>query len=231
MKKIVILFSFLLLLFSLNIQSFASDAIIVDNPKEQQKKLSEIGFKILNANQIPYRMIFIYDIKKTINAVTYTSSREIVMYRGLYNMLDSEDEIAAILCHEIAHAVESYKGAFRGAFTNVAYAFNPKKFETKADRIAIDYMVKAGYNPVAAIIAENKIGAQKRFDVFSTHPLTSRRLMYEYEYIYNKYPYFLVNNPYKDNIYYQNFLLTSYDNRQKLKSKIQNKSTRKVNYL
>ena len=45
-----------------------------------------------------------------------------------------------------------------------------------------------------------------------------------YEYIYEKYPSFLANNCYADNIYYQNFLLTSENNRKKLAEKIKTNS-------
>ena len=48
--------------------------------------------------------------------------------------------------------------------------------------------------------------------------------------IYNKYPSFLATNYYSDNIYYQNFLLTSRANRAKLQQKIETKSTKKVRY-
>ena len=64
-----------------------------------------------------------------------------------------------------------------------------------------------------------------------THPLTSRRMMEVYEYIYKKYPEYLVNNPYKENPFYQNFLLTSKENREKFQQKVKSNSTRKVHYL
>ncbi len=46
-------------------------------------------------------------------------------------------------------------------------------------------MVKAGYNPVAYITVGNKIFNQERYDIFSSHPLGSKRLAKVYEYIYN----------------------------------------------
>lgn len=91
-------------------------------------------------------------------------------------------------------------------------------------------MVNAGYNPVAMIVMMNKVMPQGRYEFLSTHPLTSRRMAYVYEYIYTKYPQYLKNNKYQDNIYYQNFLLTSQDNRRKLQKKIESKSDKKVRY-
>ena len=51
-----------------------------------------------------------------------------------------------------------------------------------------------------------------------------------YEYIYRKYPAYLANNKYAENIYYQNFLLTSQQNREKLKQSIQTNSKKKIKY-
>jgi hypothetical protein len=38
-----------------------------------------------------------------------------------------------------------------------------------------------------------------------------------YERIYEKYPAYLVQNDYRENIYYQNFLLTSKEAREKIR--------------
>ena len=92
-------------------------------------------------------------------------------------------------------------------------------------------MVQAGYNPVASIVAMSKILPQERYDWCSTHPLTSRRMMEVYEYIYKKYPEFLANNVYKNNPYYQNFLLTSKTNRTKFQQKVKSGSKLSVKYL
>ena len=51
----------------------------------------------------------------------------------------------------------------------------PKKFEIVADKIAVDYMVKAGYNPIALITFIQKTVPQKRYDTISTKNLTSKR--------------------------------------------------------
>lgn len=56
-------------------------------------------------------------------------------------------------------------------------------------------------------------------------------MMEVYEYIYKKYPEYLVNNPYKENPFYQNFLLTSKENREKFQQKVKSNSTRKIHYL
>lgn len=198
---------------------------------ESQNRIDRIGFNILNSNGIEKRTVFDFDVSKTKNAYSRHSDRQIVMYRGLYNRLSSDDEVAAILAHEISHSVDSYNGVLRGYFSIWGYAFSPKKYEYKADKRGVDFMVNAGYNPVAMIVVMSKAFPQKRYDWYSTHPITSRRMMEIYEYIYKKYPEYLVNNKYKDNPFYQNFLLTSKENRAKFQKKIESGSKNSVHYL
>ena len=104
----------------------------------------------------------------------------------------------------------------------------PKKYELVFDKLAVDYMVKAGYNPIGLITFLNKSCPQARQDKFSTKNLTSKRLAYIYERIYTKYPSFLTNNSYQYNDYYQNFLLTSQENRKKLEEKLESGDLKQV---
>ncbi len=230
MKKIII-FATLLVLICSSAYAAISETITEDSIKVAQNRIDKIGFKLLNYNGIEKRTVFNFDAGKQINAHSNSRSREITLYRGLYNRLDSDDEVAAILAHEISHSVDSYKGIFRGAFSSWSYSFSPKKYEYKADKKAVDYLVNAGYNPISLIIVMNKTFPQGRYDWCSSHPLTSRRMMQIYEYIYKKYPEYLANNEYKENIYYQNFLLTSKENRAKFQKKIESNSKRAVKYL
>lgn len=208
MKKILSLLVVLLLSGSI------SQAYDVDLTKgsQYQKKVMEVGFKILNANRIEKRVVFNYQNDGRINAYAFSANKSVVVLRGILPYLDDDAELAGILSHEIAHDLDYYHGFFR----QLAMAFDSKKYETKADKKAVDYMIKAGYNPVAYIIALNKISGEYKG---STHPLTSKRLATIYEYIYTKYPAYLVQNEYKENIYYQNFLLTSKDAREEIREK------------
>lgn len=198
--------------------------------QEKQEFVSKVGFRLLNSNRIKERMVFQYDSKNIVNAVTHYHGRHIVIYDGIMNYTTDEDMVAAILAHEISHGIDYYNGIFRGTFSCLPTLFTPRKFERKADKRAIDFMVNAGYNPVAMIVMMNKTFAQDRYEFFATHPLTSRRMAYIYEYIYYKYPEFLKNNKYIEDIYYQNFLLNSQDNRRKLQRKIESNSRENINY-
>ena len=221
MKKIILSLALMIALIPCtNAYSYESEIISVDRLTKINKRIDEIGFRILNSNGIEKRTTFNYSTKKVKNAYSKHSNREIVMFEGLYIKLSSDDEIAAILAHEISHSVDSYQGILRGYFSNLSYYLSPKKYELKADKRAVDYLVNAGYNPVAIIVTLNKIAPQTRYEWCSTHPLTSRRLEDIYEYIYKKYPEYLVNNVYKENPYYQNFLLTSKQARAKFQNRV-----------
>ena len=230
MKKFIITLCTILSISAITANA-ATEVINADSVVKAQERISNIGFRILNNNSIEKRMVFYYDTSKTVNATTSNFDRHITLYRGLYTMLSNDDEVAAVLSHEISHGVDSYKGVFRGALSGWSYAFAPRKYEYKADKLAVDYMANAGYNPVALIVVMNKSFPQRRYEWCDSHPITTRRTMEVYEYIYKKYPEYLVNNTYKNNVYYQNFLLTSKENRAKFQQKIETKSKGSVNYL
>lgn len=232
MKKFLFALFFILIMnISRCAYAYEFEVISNDSAAKIQDQISRIGFRILNANAIDKRMVFFYDTSKTLNAYTTHRDRQIVLYRGLYNMMNTDDEIAAVLSHEISHGVDGYQGIFRGYFTHIANSLNPKKYEYKADKRAVDFMVKAGYHPVALIVVMNKAFPQARYDWYSTHPLSSRRMIEVYAYIYKKYPEYLVNNPYEKEVFYQNFLLNSKQNKEKFQKSVESKSKGHVNYL
>ncbi len=222
----------LLLIFGL---SFAKPAFAWDvtTTNELQTRMNEVGFRILNSNRIEKRFRFMVinrvytrDIWTDVSSV----NRTVWIKPTILPYIDSDEELAAVLCHSLAHGVDTYEGILRGYISILNYWVAPNKYDMKADKWAVDYMINAGYNPLAIITILNKIGQQYRYDAFSNHTLVSRRMMLVYEYIYTKYPSVLVENEYKDNIYYQNFLLTSRNNRMKLLEKIETNSNKKLKY-
>ena len=203
---------------------------LVDNI-QLQKHISDIGFKLLNANQIDVRMIFVYkDNESKIKLEPGLMKRQIFVYDETLQFASNDDELAAYIAREISKSAESYSGGFRGFVTSFQVKAAPKKYERFFDKRAVDYMVKAGYNPLGMITYLNKSQPQKRYDTISRHNLTSKRLANIYEYIYAKHPYYLKYNEYIENESYQNFLLTSIENRKKLYEKIKSGSTKAVKY-
>jgi len=222
MKKLIILL-FVFLMFCPVTTAFADDEIYSNKEIVRRRKLIEkVGYQILNANRIDKRITFQYNHKKKeTNAYATYGDRRVIVTKGMMDLLDTEDELAAVLGHEISHNLDHYKGILRGFFSFTIFRAQSRINETRADLRSVDFLVNAGYNPVAEIIVLHKFLSQPRYEWYSTHPLGSKRLAKIYEHIYLKYPYFLVNNEYIKNPVYQNFLLTSKENRLLLKDALE----------
>ena len=65
-----------------------------------------------------------------------------------------------------------------------------RSLEKDADLLAVDFIVAAGYNPLAGISIMNKIG-DNYMDFWSDHPSTDKRIKTMYNYIKEKYPAYL----------------------------------------
>jgi len=170
--------------------------------KENQKVFS-VQRKLIHANNLKRAPLTVERNLKSKNAHTNKYSKEITVSTGLLQYIDNDDELAFILAHELAHAQDAYGGTIK----MMAMSCNSKKYEYKADLKAVDYMVKAGYNPISAIIIADKIFAEPQWDWSwrSSHPKGSNRMIELYKYIYKKYPAYLSSQMTK-NIVYVDFL-------------------------
>lgn len=228
MKKKVLLFLFLLC----SAQVFASIDENLEKENSIQTRINSVGNKILNSNMFDKRVTFVYDEngkKNLLKADKSITKRQVVVFGEAYKNIENDDELAAYISREIPAAIRSYKGG-TGIMSSIKMKAAPKKYELVFDKLAVDYMVKAGYNPLGLITYINKTCPQARQDKISGSNLTSKRLAYIYEKIYIQYPSFLVNNTYINNEYYQNFLLTSLENRKKVYEKSKNPKVKGLKY-
>lgn len=230
MKKILFLLLMLLFINPLFAQQIDNE---IQKYNLVQSRINNVANDILNYNKIPKRIVFSYndkEKKKALDIYDELTRRQVVVYDELYQSIEDDNELAAMLAREIMLVIKSYSGMWGGRIDAIQIALSPKKFEIAADKRAVDFMVKAGYNPLGLITYINKTCPQKRSDKIARSNLTSRRLAIIYEYITYKYPEKLVNNPYENNKYYQNFLLTSVSNRAMLNEKIKTKSRKELKY-
>lgn len=229
MKKTLIL----ILTIIISTQSIFANDKELQKIQSIQERIDNCAYKILNSNKIEKRIVFIYsenEKKSILESNSGLTKREVIIYNNKYKFISNSDELAAYISREIAISGRAFDGIGNGFLRSLQIKASPKKFEIVADKKSVDYMVNAGYNPVGLITFIHKTSPQRRQDKISNHNLTSKRLAIIYEYIYTKYPYFLKENPYLYTDVYQNFLLSSINNRKKLEEKIKTNSKRKLNY-
>lgn len=228
MKKI---YNFILstgLLFVLSSSVFAEEIpSYIQHNITVQKRVSDIGLKLLNANKIQKRISFVYTNDSNQPKIDRSiSKKEIVVYDKKLAFAADDNELAAMLALNMAKVINGYNGFFISSQSKLA----PKKYEILFDKRAVDYAVHAGFNPVAIITYMNKAYPQKLGIFAYKKNKISKRLANIYEYIYVNYPYYLKDNPYLYSESYQNFLLFSIDNRTMLQKKIKSGSKKPLNY-
>lgn len=222
MKKFLKLFVifFVFIMFG-TVSNAAEVCLYVDG--EFQEYINKTGFKILNSNEIEQHIVFRY--VNTDSLKTYSTAVEKAVYipRGILTYIESEDELAAAIAYQTAYCLQYYESAF----AKVTLKISPKKYEAYADKRAVDFLVKSGYSPIAIITLIQKVDGQT-----SNHEKTSVRLARIYEYIIRKYPDKTSDRKFKNNIYYQNFLLNSRQNREILQENLRNNpySTKRTEY-
>jgi len=161
-----------------------------------------IAQKILNSGQVKYKDEFAWEIKiindnKTLNAFA-TPGGYIYVYTGLIKYLDSEDQLAGVMGHEIAHADRRHSTkqmtqslglqmllaaalGNREAVQQVAQGIIGLKFsrnhEADADEYSVRYLCPTTYNAAGSAGFFRKLGSAGGVPEFlSTHPSPGNRV-------------------------------------------------------
>ncbi|WP_305043805.1 M48 family metalloprotease [Geoalkalibacter sp.] len=172
---------------------------------------------------LPYQFAVIND--STPNAFALPGG-PIAITRGLLVVMENEAQLASVLGHEVGHvtARHSVAGMQRGALLNVGLAvisgvagdaaYGPlaqqagqlaatlidntysREQERESDRLGIDYMVRAGYDPRGAVQLQELFyrklegGAEPGWvgGLFRTHPFSRERMLENQAYIQTTYP-------------------------------------------
>lgn len=147
----------------------------------------------------------VFDVPGQINAFAMPGGK-VGIFSGLFDLVKTEDELASVIAHEIAHVTARHThermshmgivklgsgtssiltGGLSGlvldpTLTGHLAAWDRAK-EAEADRIGIMYMARAGYDPNAAIAVMGKMaamdsGAGTGQAWNSTHPSSQERL-------------------------------------------------------
>ena len=206
MKKAVII---LLVCIFVTISNAYSTGKTTNNVNQNAKnKIVNIGQTILTKNSLPREVTFNVVENQEANAYA-DANNQIVVYTGLLNLVENDDELAGILSHEVGHIMKSH--CYKQTFVNIALNYVSSKFKTEkgavgaqiastlvsnkvsreyeydADYTSADLVYKAGYNPLGLISALNKISGNY-VDILSDHPSGDKRLLALYDYINYNYP-------------------------------------------
>lgn len=207
MKKILITIFALFL----GIQAQAATSATTNNwdSTAAQKRLNNIAYKLIKSNYLPDGISIKVSNEDEANAYA-NINKEIYIYKGMLNYATTDEEIAAVISHEMGHIINGHNAKqtiFNSIIANLtggnsgsdkksigavavqelSSAKLSRKDEFEADLSGVDLMVKAGYNPLAMISVLNKI-CGNYVDIISTHPSGEKRLMNIYDYISYNYP-------------------------------------------
>lgn len=133
-------------------------------PNEARKILPSIDAKISAVADIKIRNIVIVSNREP-NAWIYPN-RTIVITEALCRLVETENELAFIIAHEVAHAKIHSREEF--IIFNVMNSFatgfaGELRREIEADRASVDYMKKSGFDPSPAISMMRKMPRSSNF--------------------------------------------------------------------
>jgi predicted Zn-dependent protease len=177
--------------------------------QEVQNAIDDIGWRLVNnsiASQTNWRFEFhVLADSNTINAFALPGG-QIFITVGLLSRLDTEDQVAGVLAHEIVHVLARH-GAQRiakseltnglvgavgvasgdasaaqianmvGQFVNMQYG---RDDELQSDGIGVCLMIDAGYDPQGMIdvmrVLAEASGGNRQPEFFSSHPNPENRI-------------------------------------------------------
>lgn len=176
--------------------------------QETQQIVKEIGDRIVkqsDANKSSYPFEFhVLDDNQTVNAFALPGG-QIFITTALLTRLETEDELAGVLGHEIGHVIERH-GAERmakhelfqglgsaaviatgepgtqqivGQVVNITLMSHGRSDELESDDLGVKYMMQSGYDPEALIrvmeVLKSASGGSSQPEFMSSHPHPDNR--------------------------------------------------------
>lgn len=174
--------------------------------EEVYRYIRNLTNTLLNSGKVAYRNEFAWEVKiidddETLNAFA-TPGGYIYVYTGLIKFLDSEDELAGVMGHEIAHAAQRHStqqmtkayglqimlgvitgNTSPGTLEQIALGLASLNFsrehESEADEYSVIYMCGTNYNAAGAAGFFRKMqdsSSSRPPQFLSTHPDPGNRV-------------------------------------------------------
>lgn len=174
--------------------------------EEVYRYIRKITNNILNSGKVQHKNDFAWEVKiiddpNTLNAFC-TPGGYIYVYTGLMKYLDTEDQLAGVMGHEIAHADKRHSTrqmtstygistlismatgkASQGTVEQILTGLTSLKFsrshESEADKYSVVYLCGTQYNSAGAAGFFKKIesaGGSRTPEFLSTHPNPANRV-------------------------------------------------------
>ena len=113
----------------------------------------------------------------------YADGRHVLLTTGLVARTRSDDELAFILAHEMAHNILRHAVVMRSDAVGhgLGRTFGKsgrtiREIEREADALGGQIMLDAGYDPVAGAAVLERVGTDLGIALFATHDMAGRRI-------------------------------------------------------
>ena len=172
--------------------------------------LNTIGQNIVKANKMPTTVTFKVTDNEYMNENNTNTTQYVYIYRGDLQYVENDNELAAVVAHEIGHLVNGHYSK-SSILNNIISSFNPntktengtatvsllktissnkvnKDNEKEADITAVDLLMTAKYNPLALISVVYKADIAKNGGLLDENLSCEERIMNIYDYANYNYP-------------------------------------------
>lgn len=178
----------------------------LDTDPVMTSRVKRIGERLVNAlPETPYPFEFHLIDLPEVNAFAVPGGF-IYVYRGLAQLIPSEDALAFVMGHEIIHVIRRHStrqferslmwnlpfslllqgptlGTLAGVASLLIQLHYSRSDERQADTMGLEVMVSAGYDPAGAVEAMQLLKAMeksggKTIPLLRTHPVPDKRVQY-----------------------------------------------------
>ena len=160
-----------------------------------------VGANLLTKNGIPSTNVKFMVVSGNVDNSNYSTNKTINVSSNDLTYAGNDNEVAAVVASELGHIISGHsaRGKVLSLFTggtttdtetltsSFVSSYKTLKEDQEADNVAVDLMVKAGYNPLAIIVVLTK-QTGTYWETIQGKPANAERAMNVYDYVSYAYP-------------------------------------------